>query len=159
MIYKCSKCKEYKEDSEFNRNASRGRRGLSNYCRICQKAHQKEYYESHAKEVYDKKQMRKIKAKEDGIQAYGGRCVCCGENEIKFLTIDHINNQTGEDGEKNKHGTRKYVGKTLWVKLKRLGWPTDNYQLLCFSCNAAKYYYGICPHQTKYNLEIGTEAH
>jgi hypothetical protein len=25
------------------------------------------------------------------LSAYGGKCVCCGESEYKFLAIDHIN--------------------------------------------------------------------
>jgi hypothetical protein len=42
---------------------------------------------------------------------------------------------------------RKMKGAKLWMKLKTLGYPTDNYQVLCFNCNCAKAIYGICPHQ------------
>ena len=32
------------------------------------------------------------------IEHYGDRCSCCGESEIKFLAIDHINNDGAEQG-------------------------------------------------------------
>src|SRR6266852_8334175 len=37
------------------------------------------------------------------LAAYGGKCVCCGETEDSFLSIDHI------DGDGNKH--RRELGK------------------------------------------------
>lgn len=77
-------------------------------------------------------------AKTQGILAYGGRCACCGESNAHFLTVDHISGRGDEP--------YRLSGKRLWQDLKRKGWPTDNYQLLCFNCNCAKGAYGQCPH-------------
>jgi hypothetical protein len=86
-------------------------------------------------QVISRDRVRGIRA--EMIAAYGARCVCCGETEPKFLTIDHINNDGG--GGKRKE-------RNIALVLKRLGWPKDNYQLLCFNCNCAKGFYGACPH-------------
>jgi len=62
-------------------------------------------------------------------------CQCCGESDIKKLSIDHIN------GNGNQHRTsifgynRGGVGFCLW--LKRNGFP-EGFQILCGSCNKSK---------------------
>lgn len=72
-------------------------------------------------------------------------CACCGETEIKFLSLDHINGHENEC--RNKHG--HYLGGTqLYLKLKRMKYP-EGFQVLCFNCNCAKGFYGVCPHQEK----------
>jgi len=78
------------------------------------------------------------------IDAYGGKCACCGETEPAFLTIDHINN----DGY-TKRLEGQGVGAMLYKDLERRGWPKDEYQLLCMNCNFAKGHFGSCPHKTK----------
>lgn len=40
----------------------------------------------------------RLKAKAETLDIYGNKCVCCGETNWQFLTIDHINN----DGKKTK---------------------------------------------------------
>ena len=73
------------------------------------------------------------------IIAYGGKCICCGEKEIKFLALDHINN----DGNKQ----RKKIGSgiQMYLYMKR-NMPND-IQVLCHNCNQAKKNYGRCPHK------------
>lgn len=85
-------------------------------------------------------QEAKAKAKLRAFEAYGGaRCVCCGETGMVFLTIDHI------DGGGNEH--RRTIGNgRLSVWLRKQGFPLG-YQVLCFNCNYAKWYCGVCPHQ------------
>ena len=78
------------------------------------------------------------------IAAYGGKCACCGEAEPAFLTIDHIN----EDGAA-KRSAGEQSGAALYRRLKELGWPTDEYQLLCMNCNFAKGHFGECPHKAR----------
>ena len=80
-----------------------------------------------------------IKLREMAIDAYGAKCQCpgCNIKERKFLTIDHIFN----DGKYEKHRS------SIYLKLKRLGYPKDKYQLLCYNCNITKSHYGQCPHQ------------
>ena len=69
-------------------------------------------------------------------------CACCGEKEIKFLTIDHINN----DGSEHRKQLKGSGGTGLY------GWIVKNkyppiFQVLCFNCNCAKGHYGECPHK------------
>lgn len=65
------------------------------------------------------------------------KCVCCGEKELKFLALDHI------EGGGTKH--RKGLGNiSNWAKSN--GFPPI-FQILCHNCNCAKGYYGFCPHE------------
>ena len=73
------------------------------------------------------------------IKAYGGKCVCCGETELDFLCIDHIN------GGGAKH--KKEVG-NLYSWLRKEEYPAG-FQVLCWNCNHGKYTNGFCPHQQK----------
>lgn len=83
----------------------------------------------------------RAKIKREAIEAYGGKCACCGEVEPVFLTLDHV------DGKGNEH--RKEVGKTdMWAWARRNGFP-DLFQVLCFNCNFAKHW-GTCPHKERH---------
>jgi hypothetical protein len=86
------------------------------------------------------------KLKLEVIKQYGGECVCCGESEPEFLTIDHIYGGGRKQLRENKEIGNG--GSSLYRWLKENGWPQDKYQLLCFNCNCAKGTYGECPHQT-----------
>jgi hypothetical protein len=63
------------------------------------------------------------------VDAYGGKCVICGESMPEFLTIDHAN------GGGTKH--RKQVGGDFRAWLRRQGWPKEGYRLLCANCNCS----------------------
>jgi len=73
----------------------------------------------------------------------GGKpsCQCCGEENLYFLTIDHIN------GNGSKH-RRESVGAAHicgWLKKHRF---PDGYQVLCMNCNfGRKLAGGVCPHK------------
>ena len=72
--------------------------------------------------------------------AYGSVCACCGEDEVNFLTVDHVNND-GNEGRK-VHGT----GASFYRWIIKQGYPTD-LQLLCYNCNIGKARNGgVCPH-------------
>ncbi len=68
------------------------------------------------------------------------KCACCGEKEIAFLAIDHIN------GGGNKH-VKSIKGK-FYNWLKKNNYP-KGFQVLCHNCNMAKGFYGKCPHIQK----------
>lgn len=80
------------------------------------------------------------------IEAYGGRCACCGEANPVFLTIDHANN----DGAAHRGATRA-SGNALYQLLKQEGWPKDRgLRVLCFNCNCGRAVNGgVCPHEEK----------
>jgi len=71
------------------------------------------------------------------IEAYGGKCDCCGETHIEFLVIDHI------DGGGRQH--RKSLGSYIYKWLRDQGYPAG-FRVLCHNCNCAFAYYGSCPH-------------
>jgi hypothetical protein len=69
------------------------------------------------------------------------KCVCCGENHIRFLTVDHIN------GGGRKHRESMTCRFNAW--LKKNGFPSG-YQILCYNCNCGKQRNkGVCPHCDK----------
>lgn len=76
------------------------------------------------------------------LDAYGGRvCACCGERQILFLTIDHINGH----GTKESRKDRRYI----YVRLRQQGYP-KGYRVLCYNCNCGRARNGgICPHKQK----------
>lgn len=81
------------------------------------------------------------KLKQQIIEAYGGKCVCCQENRFEFMSIDHIN---GNGARERKAG---YIGGgKLYTYLKRSAYPKENYRLLCINCNFSLGHYGYCPH-------------
>lgn len=75
-------------------------------------------------------------------------CSCCGETQVIFLTLDHIDGNgaahrrsIGLCGVTNPKGTKTAF--QYW--LKRNDFP-DGFQVLCWNCNWAKSH-GGCPHQ------------
>lgn len=77
--------------------------------------------------------------RDDVLNHYGRACVCCGEKEDAFLTIDHI------DGKGAEH--RRMSGKRLYRWLRKHGFPSG-FRTLCANCNLAMGIYGQCPHGT-----------
>lgn len=67
-------------------------------------------------------------------------CACCGEKNIKFLSIDHIN------GNGSKHQRENHIPNlSMW--LYKNNFP-EGFQILCYNCNQGKYTNGgICPHK------------
>lgn len=79
---------------------------------------------------------RLLELRLEALRMYGEVCVCCGEDNVRFLTFDHINN----DGHKNRKVGRQLYRYILTNK------PTD-LQLLCFNCNCGRSLNsGQCPH-------------
>lgn len=120
-------CRIYKENlTEDNSHKYKVREHL--ICKTCENA---------------RSQQKDLKCKIDTIEIYGGKCVCCEESNIIFLTIDHVL----EDGAEERRDINKSGGPKFYRWLKKQGYPKDNYQVLCFNCNFAKHVLGVCPHQ------------
>lgn len=78
------------------------------------------------------------------FQHYGQQCVCCGERELSFLTIDHVNN----DGKSDvwESGIR-ITGIKLYARIVKNNFPIK-YQVMCMNCNFGKRMNaGVCPHK------------
>lgn len=86
------------------------------------------------------------------ITHYGGKCACCGEENISFLTIDHIN------GKGSSHRRQIGGGGTVIYRwLNKNHYPKE-YQVLCFNCNCGRHINGgICPHKILTNCKANTK--
>ena len=90
-----------------------------------------------------KDQEYRRKVKQDFINAYGGKCECCGVDIFEFLTCEHLNNS----GKVDRQVNRFLGGIKMYLKAKREGYPKDKYTCLCMNCNFAGRYGKKCPHQ------------
>ena len=85
----------------------------------------------------------RVSVKFEAIIALGSMCACCGEEHPAFLSLDHINN----DGAEHRAQYSSSNNSLIYADARREGWPTDRYQLLCYNCQSAKNYQGVCPHR------------
>lgn len=106
-------------------------------CENCRDSKNK-YYKIYKIKIGENTYQRKIKL--EVFNAYGGaKCVCCGDEHIEFLTIDHINN----DGAKHR---KKIFRKSMYYWLRKNNYP-NGFQVLCMNCNFSKGKFGYCPHE------------
>jgi hypothetical protein len=104
----------------------------------------RQMYQKHKDKIKVTAQLRMWRTKRETVDAYGGKCMCCGEKALEFLSIDHIYN----DGKQHRASLNGLVGSGFYRHLKKNGFPDkDRLQVLCYNCNGAKAYYGRCPHQ------------
>ena len=80
-----------------------------------------------------------LKRKVEMVDSYGGKCACCGETEIAFLSLDHAN------GGGTQHRLRMGQNKMM-AELRAAGWPKDGYRILCMNCQFGTRYGHECPH-------------
>jgi len=165
----CSLCKQEKPILQFYFRKHVGY--YESRCKDCLSKINRKYYEKNRASVlvvakaYRDKNPGRIRTylgkyskergrlmKETVVRHFGGKCACCGESDIGFLTIDHVNNDGG------KH--RKEIGKAgLYMWLIRHNFPaTYELQVLCFNCNFGKNHNGgICPHKSEGSETIRKE--
>lgn len=128
LIKTCSYCKIEKPVSDFRENRTHRSDMYVAYCRLCSKFVQRRYA---------------LAAKHKIVNHYSNgtnTCRCCGENNIDFLSIDHIVNGKGNPKTEVKSGYN------LYIQLIKDNYP-EGYQILCYNCNQCKGYFGICSHQ------------
>jgi hypothetical protein len=73
------------------------------------------------------------------VEAYGGKCNCCGCVYHEYLILDHVDGG-GKEHRKTENGSRAIY---LWAK--RNNYP-PLLQLLCANCHLAKHRHLSCPH-------------
>jgi len=137
------------------------------------KAKYRRYFDRHPERVYATQQAsraragrvattykwavrNRLKTRQEYVDAYGGCCACCGEVELLFLTLDHVNGD-GADHRRQYEarvglGTNKrtsgFAQKMIIKELKDAGWPQDGrFRILCWNCQWGTRYPGGCPHQ------------
>lgn len=122
-------------------------RNEKRYCSICNKLIEFDYKKGYFAGICNVCDHTRKKEKLTKIihDYYGNKCLCCGETNPIFLTLDHIKN----NGFRQKRHGRKLGGLALYTWLIINGFP-EGYQLLCYNCNCGKFRNkGICPHEEK----------
>ena len=106
----------------------------------------KEQFKRNQKRAYDKMRLECLTHYCKGKKPF---CQCCGEDEILFLHLDHINGD-GVAHRKQMEKEQGYIsgGNNLPYWLKKNKYP-KGFQVLCANCNLAKRVDKICPHQLK----------
>lgn len=146
QIHNCRICGVILTDSNSTESRMRNRNWI---CRKCAFQH-KNWIEKNPEKwnKIQRKAQRKIRLniKLEVLRHYGGnppKCACCNEMEVYFLSINHIN------GGGTKH--REIVGSHLYEWLIKNNFPSG-FEVLCYNCNLAKGFFGICPHQKRLNI-------
>lgn len=159
---RCNECSEKVKLDNKTRYDNRIKNGLCTQCgdkaeenkRRCIECRNKNnnwYKNSNYKKrqrLLDKQKRKERKKKV--IEYYGGKCTCCGESELIFLCLDHINGGGNEHRRKiNRQNNRCGSSSTQFYKwVEKNNYPPI-LQVLCYNCNAAKEISddGTCPHQ------------
>lgn len=131
----CEKCFQYYRTRWINRTPEQDKIHKESVVNWRKKNPEK------AKAIY-KRYRDKIRV--EVIGHYGGKCVCCGEDRIEFLNIDHING--GGNAHRKKVMGFNAAGWPFYRWLRKNNYP-EGFQVLCWNCNMAKAHFGICPHQ------------
>lgn len=164
MTLECSRCKKKKPHDQFNRDVKypqRSNRGK--WCKSCWRKHWKrkqnknpsihadqsrkwrEENPERSRQLNSESARRSHeRVKREVVNAYGGKCTCCDEGDIHFLTIEHV---TPEASKRHRYPNGRRISGT---KLLRIiiaeGFPED-ITILCHNCNCSRGQYGGCPHQ------------
>jgi len=121
----CAECRRIKLREWMNASISRNR------------DHYRDKNRATAIKLRKKEKLLVVHHYSDGT----GRCACCGEEKLEFLTLDHI----GNDGAKERRKTKSWPGSSFYYWLIKQGLPAG-YQVLCSNCNMSKAKRGRCVH-------------
>lgn len=100
--------------------------------RLRKRQYEKDYYENHLEIRKLQKLQTRRKLRMKIIVLLGGKCIQCGESDVRCLQIDHINGGGGK--ERKSLSVWKYYQKVLEsVKMNK-----REYQCLCANCNFKK---------------------
>ena len=132
--------------------------GLQYVCKECGNARGRKYnlgrkdkiaaINAKAREKYGPEYWREHhqRLKREMVAAYGGKCECCGEDEITFLSLDHADG--GGSRHRTAHGNSRIIR-----DLRDAGWPRvteyGSLRLLCMNCQFGYMHGRTCPHQLK----------
>lgn len=120
------------------------------YCTKCNRPYDTQYKMcDHCRLVKNKVSLARYhRIRKTVFDMYGGKCVCCGEANEYFLTLDHINGGGNQDRLKNGN-----KGTEIYKEIYKKGYR-DDLQLLCMNCNFGKSRNkGICPHKGIISLD------
>ncbi len=109
------------------------------------------YRYNNKEKINIKKNIGRHNNRVEVINYYGGVCVCCGESNIKLLTLDHTNG----DGSihRKEIGIKAGVHYCEWLKKNNFPKHVD-VKVMCWNCNCAKKNNKECPHKSACNGKI-----
>lgn len=145
----CSLCKIMKSRRNFYKNRTKSS-GLQSRCKMCKYKEGRKWYQSHKKMAHAATHRYTYKLRTKIIEAYGGKCTCCGESARGFLTIEHIK------GGGQQHEDRVGGPIQMYRDIIASGFP-NIYTILCWNCNCATRFGKICPHKTKKRRDDGQQ--
>lgn len=87
----------------------------------------------------------RLRHKHQMLDAYGGKCVCCGENRHQFLSIDHVH------GGGTSHRDSMSSPEAFYKWLRDHNYP-KGYRILCYNCHFSATRLGYCVHKPKVTL-------
>lgn len=114
----------------------------------------RKWRDSNRDRINSNQRAKRLALKLQVFNTYGGCiCKCCGETNLEFLSIDHVNND-GAKHRKTIFGKNK-VGGSFYEWLKKNNFPIDiGLRVLCMNCNFSLGHFGYCPHSlVKCNTE------
>ena len=121
--------------------AIRAKRESEGLCKKCGKSLPADG-KLHCHNCLERNNAKNLEIKTKVMNHYGGKCACCGEDNLIFLSIDHING--GGDKHRRELGSG---GGRLYRWIVSNNYPND-FQVLCFNCNQGRAVNGgVCPHQ------------
>ena len=128
-------------------------KGLCKSCwREYRKVYRKKYYENNKIHYRILSQRYQQDIKKRWADAYGGKCECCEESRVEFLTIEHRN------GDGKKHRKAVGFGNCMGRWLEKKGWPRDKFGILCLNCNFVLGHSGYCPHRPPASRDYHSQA-
>ena len=142
---KCTKCREYMRHYKAGYRAAPKAPGVCTVSdcvrsvvgdfKLCATCRKKGRARQQLPRTQKARQQWRYDLRPEVIAAYGGRCLCCAETQLEFLSIDHIEGYA--DGPR--------AGTDLYSSLKRRGYP-EGFRVLCMTCNFTLGHHGYCPH-------------
>lgn len=144
----CTDCGNINDRSHYKRTCSKCLADASRYYfknREVRQAKMKAWALANPIKLKEANKLRHAKNKWAVMKAYGGNCVCCGESNIAFLSIDHANG----GGYRHRKSIAKLGGGAFYDYLRRNNYPNDPpLQVMCFNCNQGRQGNGgVCPHK------------
>jgi hypothetical protein len=143
-----AKCKAYYETQKEQHRSSVKKWEKKNKKRM--DAYYARYRKENTQKIRQKNKRYKDRMREECFEHYGNKCQCCGEHRKEFFAMHHI-----EGGGRQHRLSEKMLqqGGGIYLYLKRRGYP-KNFEIQCHNCNAARGYYGYCPHEREREAEL-----
>jgi hypothetical protein len=124
----CSKCKQEKELTEFNKH----RYGVTSWCKECVRGRSKQHYEENSISLKEKKRLY-IQQRREWFNEFKKtlKCIKCGENHIACLDFHH---RDPKQKEFSIAGAVSHSNKEKVIK------ELEKCDVLCANCHRKHHY-------------------